>query len=141
MAERVIYTAIALACPVVVASWGVMSGVPLIHSLMGSAVLEVFLLPFMITAYRFEVRADSHEVFHREIVTRRIPLEHVERIRVASETRSTLGFPVHHTKLEIIGNSTRILIAWRRSRMAPLLRFLERQLPHKVEYTDSLPDI
>jgi hypothetical protein len=138
--ERLIYTAVAVAFPVAVTSCAVMSGVPLLHGVIGSAVFEVFLLPFVIIAYRFEVRADSHEIFHREIVTRRIPLEHVERIRVAYEAQLALGWPVKRTKIEVLGNGTRILVGWRRSRMVPLLRFLEQQFSHEVEYTGSLPD-
>lgn len=140
MTERLIYTAVVVAFPVAVTLWAVMSGVPLLHGVIGSAVFEVFLLPFLIIAYRFEVRADSHEIFHREIVTRRIPLEHVERIRVAYEARPALGWPVKRTKIEILGNGTRIVVGWRRGRMVPLLHFLEHQFPHRVKYAESLPD-
>jgi hypothetical protein len=140
MKERVIYTAIVIASPVEVTLWAVMSGVPLLSGLIAAAIVEVFLLPLMITAYRFEVRVDGHEILHREVFTRRIPLERVEQIRVAHETRRGMGWPVEHTKIEVLGNGTRILVSWRSGRMTPLLRFLEQQFPHRVEGTESLPD-
>lgn len=140
-AERVIDTAVFVASPVAV-TWGaVASGVPVLHGVIASAIVAVFLLPLMITAYRFEVRVDGHEIFHREFVTRHIRLDHVERIRVASETRGGIGWPMKHTKIEILGDGTRILVSWRRNRMAPLRRFLEEQFPDKVEDAKSLPDV
>jgi hypothetical protein len=138
---RVVWTVMAVALPFGVMWYAVASGVPLLHGLIASGLIEACVLPFAILAYRFEVRADRHAIFHREIVTRRIPLEHVERIRVASGTERGGIWPIERTKVEILGNGTRILVGWRSKRMAPLLDFLEQRFPHLLEDTDALPDV
>jgi hypothetical protein len=91
LAERVIFTTLAVVCPIAVPWLAVLSGVPLIHGVIGGLVLGAIPLAYTSLAYRFEVRADCREVFHRgELVTRRIPLEQIERIRIASETEPAL---------------------------------------------------
>lgn len=141
LAMRLICTAVAVACPIAVILGAVMSGVPLPHGVIAAGLLEVFIIPYTILVYRFEVRVDQDAIVHREIVTRRIPLERIERIRVAHEAQPALGWLVKRTKIEILGDGARIMVAWRRRSMAPLLRFLEERFPHKIEDADSLPDV
>ncbi len=142
ISERVIFTALAAACPIALPQLAVMSGVPLVHAVIGGLGVGAIPLAYTIFAYRFEVRADCREVFHRgEFVTRRIPLEQIERIRVASETERGGFWPYGRTKIEILGNGTRILVACRSTRCIQFLDFLEQRFPLLIEDANSLPDI
>jgi hypothetical protein len=137
---RIMWTAIAVACPFAVIWYAVATGVPLQHGVIASGLLELCILPFTILVYRFEVRADRDGILHRGFVTRRIALEHVERVRVASEIERMGFLPFKRTKIEVLGNGTRILVGWRSKPMTPLLDFLEQRFPDKLEVTNSLPD-
>ncbi|MEQ8844175.1 MAG: hypothetical protein RIB58_04905 [Phycisphaerales bacterium] len=142
IAERVIFTALAVAFPIAVPWLAIMNGVAPVHGVIGGLVVGAIPLAYTILAYRFEVRADCREVFHRgEFVTRRIPLEQIERIRVASETERGGFWSYERTKIEILGNGTRILIACRSNRLIPFVDFLERRFPHLIEDANSLPDV
>ncbi|GAB4547147.1 MAG: hypothetical protein Tsb0013_06640 [Phycisphaerales bacterium] len=141
LVERMAWAALVVVGPAGVLLLAALTGVPMVQGVIGAAIIGVFVLPFAVLAHRFSVRADNREIVHREFVTRRIPLDRIERIRIAGETKYGIGWPMQHTKIEIIGDDARILVAWRKGRMEPLLRFLEARLPQRIEDADTLPDV
>jgi hypothetical protein len=137
--ERGIFLSLAIAVPITIGlGLALVEDRPDTFDLIFMGVYELVFIWFAVMAFRFKVRVDEKGIFHREIVKRRIALEDVERVRIARETK---GLVVNHTKVEIIGGGTRILVGWRSGKMAPLVEFLTTEFSDKIEEVKSLPSL
>jgi len=95
---------------------------------------------YVAISFRWVVRLDEKQILRRELVRSRIlTLDKVISIRV-SEERKLLGW-VSYLKIEIVGEEGRILVAWHKKKLEPLLEALRRRLPAKLEAVKSLPDV
>jgi len=95
---------------------------------------------YVINSFRFVVRLDDKEFHRRGLVrARTLSLDKVRSIRV-SEERMLLGL-IPYLKIEIQGEEGRILVAWRKEKLEPLLEALRRRFPEKVDVVERLPDL
>lgn len=138
--ERLVCFLLALSTPLlVIVGFATSVDRPPTMKLVELGVFAALFALLWIVSIRFEVRLDEKEVFHREIVTRRIPLAQIRQIRVA---RSSTGFPfyVKRVSVEILGGDSRILVAWREAKLRPLLTVLEDRFRDRLETVKALPD-
>ncbi|MHC4599311.1 MAG: hypothetical protein ACYS47_09930 [Planctomycetota bacterium] len=137
--EKLIYFLCTLLVPVgLILGYNLSTERPDVLDFIFFAVYEVLFLFFLGMSFRFELRANDEELYHRELVTRRLNPEEVVSIKIARKKKAYL---VKHVNVEIKTKDARILVGWREKKLLPFVRFLVERYGDMIEEAKELPDV
>ena len=109
--EKALFIALTLLIPItLIIGYQLTADRPDLGDWITFGILESVFLALAVISIRFRVQIDENEVFHREFVTRRIPLNEITRIHLAEKRKG----PFMHIQVQILGTESRIMVGWRK---------------------------